>query len=62
LAFAKRTANGEATATGDMSLGPMSGFMPLLATENTEKTQRKHRESNSKFCASFVFFLRVLCG
>ncbi|BCM93880.1 Lon protease [Abditibacteriota bacterium] len=29
LAFAKRTANGEATTTGDTSLGPMSGFVSL---------------------------------
>ncbi|RYX83527.1 ATP-dependent protease [bacterium] len=29
LAFAKRTANGEATTTGDSSLGPMSGFVSL---------------------------------
>jgi len=29
LAFAKRTANGEATATGDVSLGPMSSFVSL---------------------------------
>ena len=29
LAFAKRTANGEATTTGDGSLGPMSGFVSL---------------------------------
>lgn len=29
LAFAKRTANGEATTTGDASLGPMSGFVSL---------------------------------
>ena len=29
LAFAKRTANGEATTTGDSSLGPMSGFISL---------------------------------
>ncbi len=28
-AFAKRTANGEATVTGDSSLGPMSGFVSL---------------------------------
>ena len=28
-AFAKRTANGEATTTGDSSLGPMSGFVSL---------------------------------
>jgi ATP-dependent Lon protease len=29
LAFAKRTANGESTTTGDPSLGPMSGFASL---------------------------------
>ncbi len=29
LAFAKRTANGEATTTSDTSLGPMSGFVSL---------------------------------
>lgn len=29
LAFAKRIANGEATSTGDLSLGPMSGFVSL---------------------------------